>query len=68
MTMTSASPRARRGRPATGVGLPVMVRMHEPLASRLDEWIAQQIERLSRPEAMRRLAALALAAAAEREL
>jgi hypothetical protein len=45
-----------------------MVRMHEPLASRLDEWIAQQIERLSRPEAMRRLAALALAAAAEREL
>jgi hypothetical protein len=45
-----------------------MVRVREPLNSLLDEWRAQQIDRPSRPEAVRRLAALSLAAFAEKGL
>ena len=67
MTMTSARPPAKIGRPTTEPCQPVMVRMREPLNSLLDEWIAQQIDRPTRPEAMRRLTALSLAAFAEKE-
>ena len=38
-----------------------MVRLHQPFLSKLDAWIKQQDEPLSRPEAIRRLAELALA-------
>jgi hypothetical protein len=54
------------GRPPTGLGRAVMVRLHEPLVSLLDEWRGRHIERPSRPEAIRRLAASALAAATEK--
>jgi hypothetical protein len=64
MTMTSARPPAKMGRPTTEPCQPVMVRLREPLNSLLDEWIARQIDRPTRPEAMRRLAALALAVSA----
>ena len=61
-------PPAKLGRPPLDASRGVMVRVREPLCSALDEWRAQHIERpLSRPEALRRLAALALAAAAEKE-
>lgn len=53
-------PPARMGRPPTGRGEQVAVRVHPPMMSVLDEWRDRQIERLSRPEAMRRLAAMAL--------
>ncbi len=42
------------GRPATGQGTPVTVRMHDPTLDALDAWIAAQPEpRPSRPEAIR---------------
>ena len=51
-----------RGRPVTtGIGTPVLLRMHEPQLSMLDDWIDAQDEPLSRPEAARRLIALGLA-------
>jgi hypothetical protein len=54
--------RPDRGRPVTtGIGTPVVLRMHEPQLTMLDEWIAAQDEPLSRPEAARRLIALGLA-------
>jgi hypothetical protein len=40
--------------------------VREPLNSLLDKWIGEQIDRPTRPEAMRRLTALALAAFAEK--
>jgi hypothetical protein len=43
-----------------------MVRVREPFSTLLDLWIAGQVDRPSRPEAMRRLTALALAAFAEK--
>jgi hypothetical protein len=46
----------------------VTVRLRSPLGSLLDEWREQQLDRPGRPEALRRLAALALAASAEKEL
>ena len=72
MTSSASSltnpPPAKMGRPPLDASRGVMVRVREPLCSLLDEWRAQHIERPSRPEALRRLAALALAAAAEKEL
>jgi hypothetical protein len=66
MTMTSAAstnpPRKKMGRPPTGRAVrAVMVRLHEPMDSLIDEWIARRLERPSRPDAIRRLLALALA-------
>ena len=51
------------GRPkTTGLGLGIMVRMHEPTVTQLDNWIAGQAAPLpSRPEAIRRLVEQALA-------
>lgn len=49
----------RRGRPATGKGELIGVRLHPPLIVWLDDWIekhaAQTGEALTRPEAIRRL-------------
>jgi metal-responsive CopG/Arc/MetJ family transcriptional regulator len=45
----------KRGRPATGKGQPVMVRLLPDLLSQLDNWIAEQPDNPSRPEAVRRL-------------
>jgi hypothetical protein len=68
MTVTPAHnrPPARRGRPPGEPYQPVTVRVREPLNSLLDGWRAEQIDRPGRPEALRRLAALALAALAEK--
>jgi hypothetical protein len=50
------------GRPATGQGVPVMVRVQPDQLERLDTWIgAQPDPKPSRPEALRRLADLGLA-------
>jgi hypothetical protein len=49
-----------RGRPATGKGTPIMLRLQpEPLAQ-LDAWIRDQDDSPSRPEAVRRLLEKAL--------
>ena len=34
----------------TGIGVPVLLRMHDPLLAAIDAWIAAQGEPLSRPE------------------
>ncbi len=47
------------GRPATGVGTPVLVRLQPDQLAKLDAWIAAQPAPFSRPEAVRRLLQLA---------
>ena len=43
----------KRGRPATGVGTMVGVRLQPDQLAALDAWIARQAEKPSRPEAIR---------------
>jgi|SRR5580692_9313959 hypothetical protein len=50
-----------RGRPATGIGKPVGLRLYPELEARLDAWIAKQKDPIGRPEAIRRLVEAALA-------
>jgi hypothetical protein len=51
------------GRPkTTGSGAPMLVRMHASQLALLDAWIAAQNEVFTRPEAVRRLLMIALAA------
>jgi hypothetical protein len=50
------------GRPRTGVGTPVMVRLQPAQLSLLDAWIADQKSQPSRPEAIRILLSLVLEA------
>jgi hypothetical protein len=53
------------GRPrATGPGEQVVVRLHEPMISLIDEWCAAQLDRPTRAEALRRFAIIVLKAAA----
>jgi hypothetical protein len=50
-----------RGRPVTtGMGMAIVVRCHEDFLRRIDRWVAQQEDKPSRPEAIRRLAELGL--------
>ena len=42
------------GRPATGKGQQVVVRMHDPLLSALDTFAVEQGGEIGRPEAVRR--------------
>lgn len=51
----------KRGRPATGRGVTIGVRMHEDQLAALDRFITQSKEQLTRPEAIRRIVADALA-------
>jgi hypothetical protein len=51
-----------RGRKkTTGPGEPILLRLHPPLLTQLDEWIAAQQDQPSRPEGIRRLVEQALA-------
>jgi len=48
----------KRGRPTTGIGKAIGLRLYPDLEARLDAWIARQPEpRPSRPEAIRRILA-----------
>ena len=47
--------RKKRGPPATGKGTLIGVRLQPPDLSALDEWVAAQKDKPSRPEAIRRL-------------
>jgi hypothetical protein len=52
------------GRPVTtGIGAPVLLRMHDPLLAAVDAWIAAQGGRISRPEGARRLIEMGLESA-----
>jgi hypothetical protein len=46
-------PRKKAGRPATGKGLGVLVRLQPAHLKALDAWIAEQTSPLTRPEAIR---------------
>jgi hypothetical protein len=62
-SVLSQSQRKKPGPPPTGKGTLVGVRLQPPELARVDDWIAKQDEvDLSRPEALRRLAARGLAA------
>lgn len=52
----------KRGRPATGQGTLVGVRLQPGELARLDTWIAKQSDYMSRPEGLRALAQLGFAA------
>jgi metal-responsive CopG/Arc/MetJ family transcriptional regulator len=52
----------KRGRPRTGIGTPVQVRLKDDLLASLDEWRRKQPDLPNRPEAMRRLIEQALKA------
>ena len=62
MTASIPASTKSRGRPATGKGEPVQVRLHPPLMEALDAFRASQEDEPSRPEALRRLAAEGLKA------
>ena len=51
----------KMGRPkTTGPGEPQVVRMHDEQLEAIDDWIAAQGEKISRPEAIRRLVEIGL--------
>ena len=63
MTQETLIPKKRRGPAPTGKGVPVMVRVQPDLIQAVDAFILERVsygESLSRPEAVRRLAAEAL--------
>ncbi|WP_273303738.1 ribbon-helix-helix domain-containing protein [Sphingomonas ursincola] len=45
----------RKGRPATGKGVPISVRLQPDQLAALDAWIEAQGGGISRPEAVRRI-------------
>lgn len=45
----------KRGRPATGRGQTIGVRLHPEQLAQLDAWIADQPQPISRPEALREM-------------
>jgi len=52
----------KRGRPPTGEGVPVQVRLKESLLDTIDAWRRRQDDLPTRPEAIRRLIEQALQA------
>jgi hypothetical protein len=50
-----------RGRPRTGIGKPVGLRLYPDLEQQIDAWASKQVDKPGRPEAIRRLLELALA-------
>jgi len=57
--MTRATTKSR-GRPATGKGTPVQVRLQPDQLAKVDAWRDAQDDKPSRPEAIRRLVDKAL--------
>jgi hypothetical protein len=59
----SAKSKAKMGRPVTtGPGEPQVVRMHDEQLEAIDAWIAERGDKISRPEAIRRLVEIGLRA------
>jgi len=55
--MSNLSDTKKIGRPATGVGTPITVRLAPDQLAALDAWISQRPTSPSRPEAIRQLVA-----------
>jgi hypothetical protein len=49
-----------RGRPRTGIGKPVGLRLYPELERQVDQWALKQPDKPGRPEAIRRLIEIAL--------
>lgn len=60
MTVQDKKLAKKRGRPATGVGQTIGVRMHDDLLEAVDRFIVEEAPGISRPEAIRRLTVEAL--------
>jgi hypothetical protein len=60
--MSNISDTKKIGRPATGVGKPITVRLNEADLAALDSWIAAQEDEPTRPEAVRKLMRLGMTA------
>jgi hypothetical protein len=56
-----------RGRPRTGIGKPVGLRLYPELERRVDQWASRQPDKPGRPEAIRRLIEMALTAKSKRQ-
>jgi hypothetical protein len=54
------APKKKRGPAPTGVGTSLNVRLQPEQLAALDAWIARQLDDPSRPEAVRKLLAVAL--------
>jgi hypothetical protein len=59
--------RRGRGRPPTGIGKPVGLRLYPDLERRVDQWAANQADKPGRPEAIRRLIEIALTTKLKRQ-
>jgi hypothetical protein len=59
--------RPGRGRPPTGIGKPVGLRLYPELERRVDEWASRQLDKPGRPEAIRRLIEIALTAKSKQQ-
>ena len=58
--ITNAPSTKKRGPPATGKGLLVGVRLQPPQLRALDDWVANQPKKMSRPEAVRQILAMTI--------
>jgi hypothetical protein len=56
----------KRGRPPTGLGTPVQVRLKDEFLAAVDDWRRNEPDLPNRPEAIRRLAEMGLKASAKR--
>jgi hypothetical protein len=56
-----------RGRPRTGIGKPVGLRLYPELERRVDLWALKEPDKPGRPEAIRRLIEIALGAKSKRQ-
>jgi hypothetical protein len=56
-----------RGRPRTGIGKPIGLRLYPDLEERIDAWALNQPDKPGRPEAIRRLVEFALAVKVKRK-
>jgi hypothetical protein len=66
MSIVDIKKKRGRGRPRTGIGKPVGLRLYPGLEQRIDAWASKQPDRPGRPEAIRRLIEVALSTNAKK--
>jgi hypothetical protein len=64
--MARQQKKSKMGRPATGKGTPVLVRLQPRDLAEVDKWVAEQPDSLTRPQAIRRLTKLGLSVKGKR--
>jgi hypothetical protein len=66
-SITESVKKRKRGRPRTGIGKPLGLRLYPDLEKKLDDWASRQPDMPGRPEAIRRLLERALGGSAKRK-